>query len=123
MDDDSPFETLLGEELDTVSFVRDYVELRIGGAVIRSLTDPTGSVDGVSWTFPRPGAADRLRAYIGRTLEEADLRPDEHLLLTFDGGATIEISLRPDDRPGPEAAHLVPADEAGALDPAGMWVW
>ena len=120
---DNPFWLLIGQELDTVSFVRDYVELRIDYSVIRAMTDPTGSVDGVAWSFPRPGAADRLREYIGRTLLAAELETDDHILLTFEGDATIEISLRQEDRTGPEAAHFVPATESGSLDVAGMWVW
>lgn len=120
---ESPFQRLIGQELDMVSFVRDYVELRIDYSIIRALTDPTGSVDGMAWSFPRPGAADRLREYIGRTLLAAELEPDDHILLTFEGDATIEISLRREDRTGAEAAHLVPAGEEGELDVAGMWVW
>jgi hypothetical protein len=120
---DNPFQPLIGRELDTVSFVRDYVELRIDYSVIRSITDPTGSVDGVAWSFPQPGTADRLREYIGRTLLAAELEPDDHILLTFEGDATIEISLRQADRTGPEAAHFVPATDSGSLDVAGMWVW
>ena len=120
---ESPFPALIGEDLDTVSFVRDYVELRINYAIVRALTDPTGVIDGVPWAFPEEGSADLMRRYINRVLVAAELVPDDHILLTFDGDATFLISLRWEDRVGPEAAHFVPPDERGQPGVAAMWVW
>jgi hypothetical protein len=47
--EESPFQALVGEQIDTVSFVRDYVELWIDCAIPRALADPTGMVDGTLW--------------------------------------------------------------------------
>ena len=58
---DSPFGALVGHELDMVSFVRDYVELRIDYSIVRLLTDPSGSIDGDPWSLTDTTGADSLR--------------------------------------------------------------
>ena len=106
-----------------VSFVRDYVELRIDYSVLRAITDPTGSIDGIEWRLSDDCAADLLRRYIGLTVSVAEVVEHDHLTLVFDSGDRISVSLRPNDRCGPEAAHFVPATPDGGLDTAAMWVW
>ena len=106
-----------------VSFVRDYVELRIDYSIVRALTNPAGIVDGISWSFPEDGSADLLLKYINRALVAAEVVPEDHILLTFEGRASITISLRSEDRVGPEAAHFVPAKANGEPDSSSMWIW
>jgi hypothetical protein len=120
---DHPLGGLIGQELDTVSFVRDYVELRIDYSIVRALTDPRGTIDGIPWQFNDERAADMMRRYIGRTVAAVEVRQDQRILLTFDRDAWLEISLRPQDRSGPEAAHFIPARVDGTPDMAAMWVW
>ena len=119
---DSPFEALVGCELDCVSFVRDYVELRIDYSIIRLLIDPRGSVDGEEWNLADGRGADGLRKYIGRTVVAADFVDGERLVLHFDG-AIIHASLRDADRVGPEALHFMPADARGQVHAEKMWIW
>ena len=120
---DSPFAALVGGELDTVSFVRDYVELRIDYSIVRFLTDPSGVIDGRSWQLTDIDGADSLRRYVGRTVVETEF--DEHNLLRlfFDDDAEISASLRDDDRHGPEALHLMPADPTGRVHSSNMFIW
>ena len=91
---------LVGQEIDTVSFVRDYVELRIDYSILRAITSPTGTVDGIAWHLDSPGAADTMRRYIGKWVVAVELVEDERLSLVLDGGGTFDISLRPEDRVG-----------------------
>lgn len=105
-----------------MSFVRDYLELRIDYSILRALSNTTGTVDDIRWSFPADPAPSLLRRYIGRTVVAADLTPDR-IVLRFTGEASIEVSLRPDDRAGAEAAHFVPALADGSLDPSQMWIW
>lgn len=118
-----PLGGLVGQELDTVSFVRDYVELRIDYSIVRALTEPSGTIDGIAWRLNDEGAADVMRRYVGRTVADVEMTQDQRILLTFDRDAWLEIPLRPQDRSGPEAAHFIPARVDGTLDTAAMWVW
>ena len=56
---------LVGGDLDTVSFVRDYVEFRVDYNVLRALTPPQIRLpDGQSHRFPDAGSRDALCALI-----------------------------------------------------------
>lgn len=116
-------EQVVGKEIDTVSFVRDYVELRIDYSILRALTNPTGSVDGIAWRLGDSGAADTMLRYIGRWVEAVEIVESEHIMLRLGGDDSYLISLRPEDRIGPEAANFVPARRDGSLDSSAMWVW
>ena len=120
---DPPLDALVGQELDTVSFVSDYVELRIGYSIVRLLTDPSGSIGGEAWQLTQHAGADILRQYIGRTVEAVEFDESEHLRLIFNAGATIQAPLRDEDRSGPEALHFMPADAKGEVRTANMWIW
>jgi hypothetical protein len=89
-----PLGSLVGTELDTVSFVRDYVELRIDYSIVRALTYPSGTIDGRAWRLGDEGVADVMRRYIGRKVADVEVVEDQRILLTFDGDALLEISLR-----------------------------
>lgn len=120
---DSPFDILVGRELDAVSFVRDYVELHIDYSVVRLLTEPEGFLDGESWRLTDFGGADTLRRYIGRTIVATEFDEHERVRLEFEDGSNIQASLRDDDRVGPEALHLMPADASGQVHAQRMWIW
>jgi hypothetical protein len=119
----SPFNALVGHEVDTVSFVRDYVELRVDYSIVRFLTDPSGSIGGDAWQLTDSGGADTLRRYIGCTVVATEFNEDEHLRLLFNNDAFIHASLREEDRSGPEALHFMPADADGRVHSGDMWVW
>jgi hypothetical protein len=120
-------EQLVGREVDTVSFVRNYVELRIDYSILRALTSPTGSIDGIAWRFGDAGSADTTLRYIGRWVVAVEVIEGEHLLLRLDDDANFVISLRAEDRAedrdGPEAAHFVLARPDGSLDTSAMSIW
>ena len=116
-------EQIVGKEIDTVSFVRDYVEIRIDYSILRALTNPTGSVDKITWRFGDPGSADTMLRYIGRWVFAVEVIEGQHLMLRLDGDYTFVISLRQEDRRCAEAAHFVPARPDGSLDSAAMFVW
>lgn len=120
---EDPLGILVGQDVDAVSFVRDYVEVRIDYSIVRALTAPSGTIDGIAWRLGDDGAADVMRRYIGRTVAQVEVSEDQRIMLTFDRDTWLEISLRPERRLGPEAAHFIPARADGTLDPAAMWVW
>lgn len=51
---------LVGEEISAVCFVRDYVEVRFDGPILRALSHPVVvAADSVA-RFPEPGSRDAL---------------------------------------------------------------
>ncbi|MEN9646334.1 MAG: hypothetical protein RL238_3003 [Actinomycetota bacterium] len=113
----------MGHDLDMVSFVRDYVELRINYSIVRLLTEPNGSIEGHHWTLTPDSGGDILRRYIGRKVLATEFDATTHLRLTFEGEATIEAPLGDEHRTGPEALHFMPADERGRVHSASMHIW
>ncbi|WP_051866349.1 hypothetical protein [Streptosporangium roseum] len=113
---------LVGEELNIVAFVMDYVEFHFNGPKLTALTDPRVQMSSQVWTFPQPGSRDALCNLIGRTVQAVSIKTDEHILLNF-GEAILTIPLNENSRHGPEAAHFFPADEDEGFRLEGMMVW
>lgn len=96
---------LEGRELDAVTFVRDYVQFHFEGPLLNAYVWPTVLVGTVRHAAGTLGYRDELCARIGRTVSSAR-EANEHMSLSFNDGSSIEISLRIEDRSGPEAALL-----------------
>jgi hypothetical protein len=103
-------ESLVGEELNAVSFVMDYVEFHFNGPVLRALTNPTVRIDSHETRFPGPGSRDALCALIGRDVVALEHVSGERIELTFSGSARLRIPLDQASYIGPEAAHFVTAE-------------
>lgn len=113
-------EDLVGCELGTVAFVRNYVEFIFDGPVLRSLTPPVVIVGSLRHEFPQAGSRDVLCELIGRLVDGAAELPDR-LSVSFAGGAAIEIPRSGKDTVF-EVAELVPTI-GGKRDVASMIVW
>jgi hypothetical protein len=98
--------SVVGEELNTVSFVMDYVEFGFNGPVLRALTSPIVDIGGERPRFPAPGSRDALCDLIGRTVRAVDEREEISLTLELTGGARLTIPLDYASRVGPEAMHF-----------------
>jgi hypothetical protein len=113
-------EDLIGCELGTVAFVRDYVEFIFDGPVLRSLAPPVVTVGGRRHEFPQVGSRDVLCELIGRIVEDATELSDR-LSVSFTGDALVEIPRYSKDA-GPEVAHFVPLRD-GKYDVPSMMIW
>lgn len=111
---------LIGAEISSVCFVRDYVELHFDGPILRSLASPVIVADAGRFEFPTAGSRDALCALIGLTVEGADDEP-ESLSLRLSDGSRFVIPKWSDDA-GAEVAHFVPHTD-GKLDLARMRIW
>lgn len=100
-------EALVGEELSTVAFVRDYVEFGFDGPVLRALAEPVLHVATARIVFPGPGSRDSLCALIGHAVRAATVQEDVAITLSFEDGSTLEIPLS-GPVPGGEYAHFIP---------------
>jgi hypothetical protein len=98
--------SLVGEELNAVCFVMDYVEFRFNGPILRAMNSPWLETPGGNLVFPTNGSRDAFCALIGETVVDIKIVPDELLRVSF-GERSIRIPLRIDKSTGPEAAHFV----------------
>jgi hypothetical protein len=125
MDGDEALSILAGGHLDTVSFVMDYVELRVGYNVFRALRPPLVRLhDGVTRKFPEPGSRDALCQLIDSTVVAAkeSVQDGRRVIeITNDAGDVVLVDI--DGYSDSEFAHLVPADAQGGLRVADMYVW
>jgi hypothetical protein len=106
----NPFAILVGEELNTVAFVMDYVEFHFNGPRVRALTNPIVHTSRGDVQFPMPGSRDALCSLIGLAVSEAALKEGNSLTFSFSSGVELIIPLDPDSYIGPEALHWHPAD-------------
>jgi len=104
---------LKGEQLSSVEFVHDYVQLRFDGPYLSVYVGPTIESKSRRLDWNTPGYRDELCGCIGRKLVSVSVR-DEDVTLRFEHGVAIVISLRKEDRVGPEALQFV--------DGTGIWV-
>ncbi len=87
---------LVGEPLNAVSFVMDYVELHFNGSYLRCLTPPTVMRGGAAVTFPHAGSRDALCGLIGHGVSDIRAVDGGELLVVFSCGAVVTASLSHD---------------------------
>jgi hypothetical protein len=114
---------LVGEELNAVSFVLDYVEFHFNGPVLRALSNPIVQSESMRGQFPEPGSRDALCALIGAKIAHVNVRQDDRIELRTTRGETLAIPIDQQSRRGAEAAQFVPADKFGRLRIADMLIW
>jgi len=84
-----------GEDLKSVEFVEDYLQLRFG----------------------EPEYRNALCAQIGETVEKAILEEGDALTVEFANGIVFALSLRAEDVDSPESgSYSVTGDEADAQE-------
>lgn len=114
---------LVGEQLNTVAFVMDYVEFKFNGPVLRALTSPSVLSGEMRFRFPEPGSRDALCSLIGSEVLAVTITEGERIEVAVDTGQTLTIPLDDESRVGIEAAHYVPAASDGTLLIADMVIW
>jgi len=106
MEDNTPVPVmqLVGTELASVMFVRDYVQLGFDGPVLNALTPIAVTTNGgIPVTSGEADFRHRLCELIGGSVTEVRLRSGEALSIRFADGSLVSLSLRAEDYPGPEA--------------------
>jgi hypothetical protein len=101
---------LVGRELASVEFVRDYVQLRFDGPVLSAYTMPKLDVHERKYSTGEDGYCDALVGMIGTVVTEVDVQ-SEMIQIGFASGTQVTISLRDEDRLSTEAALFSDADE------------
>jgi len=101
-------ESLVGQELAAVCFVRDYVVLEFDGPSLQAINDPWIQLGERELRFPGPGSRDALCALIGLSVAAVEQIEAQHIRLTFPGDASVTIPLGRQHAIGVEAAIFVP---------------
>ena len=97
-------------------FVRDYIQLQFEDAGLSALILPVIKFGQKTLAFGQPGYRDALCERIGQAVRSASVKENEGILIDFEDGSTLSISLQPDDYSGPEAAIF-------NNGPEETWVW
>lgn len=114
-DDEKVFDILIGTELSSVEFVRDYLQLRFDGPCLNVITDPVLIISNKEFTRTDFGFCDRLCQFIGKQVTEATIDKDQ-TLLKFSDESKIVISLKEEDRKAAEAVIFY-------RNKNQLWVW
>jgi hypothetical protein len=101
---DASLAYLEGEELTAITFLRAYLQLHFSGAYLNAYVWPTIKMNTDTIDHHNAQYRNKLCECIGKTVSVAAAQPDEKLVILFDDGGSIEISLRRKDRTGEEAA-------------------
>ena len=107
--DDGPHAALRqleGEQLSSVEFVRDYLQLRFDGPTLTVTSALEVRAEGHRARMGEPGFRDLLCQRIAETVRFVRVAQGGELLLRFDSGSEISISLRMEDALGGEAVHF-----------------
>ncbi len=95
-----------GEELKSVAFVEDFLELRFGTPVLTLYDWPYVLLTDFSVGFGEPEYRNALCAQIGETVATASLEEDDALTIEFGNGVALGLSLREEDVDGPESGSF-----------------
>jgi hypothetical protein len=99
------FAELHGEQLNSVTFVHDYLQLFFDGPginVTNPLTVQSGEQTITSWA---PGFRDLLCAQITKRVKKAECVEGDSLCIIFEDDSRISVSLKPEDYSSPEAIY------------------
>src|SRR5438046_1297936 len=84
---------LIGDAVNAICFVIDYVELRFNGPILRALTAVELIDRGSRAVFPEPGSRDALCGLIQAVLVDIVIEDELAMTLRFDSGAIVRIPL------------------------------
>jgi hypothetical protein len=104
---DSPLRTIVGEYLSSVTFVMDYLQMDFSGNRFNMYGWPVVTIRQKSLTHMEDGYKNAICSLIGETLTAIEEYFDSGLILQFENGTSVCLSLRVDkDFPSPEVAEF-----------------
>lgn len=107
---------LVGREVSSIEFVRDYVQLRFDGPCLSAYTLPVVQTPDRVLSPSSEGYAEALIGFIGKRMETAESREGERIQCRFSDGVSFAISLRSEDYRAAEAAMLTTEEKE-------IWTW
>lgn len=110
-------ERIRGEQLSSVEFVRDYVQLHFDGPTLTLFVWPVVVVKDQQYRLGMSVCyKDELCGRIAHKVVEVVTNDPESLTIRFDDSSSLVVSLRREDRTGPETGYFADdRDRSGAL--------
>lgn len=102
----SSLERLVGKEVSSVCFVRDYLQIVFEELILTCYTLPALCISGELLNPNVTGYRDKLCELIGKSVQSVVERQREELAIYFERDDNIRISLRFEDAASVEAAML-----------------
>ena len=99
-------QSIVGEQLSSITFVQDYWQFDFDGIGVTALTRVIVRTDGLTLKDGDDQFRNLLCGQIAKIVSRAELVQPEALTITFADGSSISVSLRWEDYKGPEAALL-----------------
>jgi hypothetical protein len=106
--------TLIGQQLNAVEFVLDFLQLRFDGPLLTFYAWPHVLLSDFSVAYGEPEYRNALCAQIGQTVAEAALEEGDRLTIELESGTVIGLSLREEDIDGPESGSY--SETGSAMD-------
>jgi hypothetical protein len=94
-------EALVGEELRSVCFVEDFLEMRFGAALVTLYAWPHVLLTEFSVAYGEPEYRNALCAQIGEEVVKAELDEGSALTIELASGVVLGLSLREEDIDAP----------------------
>ncbi len=94
---------IVGEELNAVEFVQDYVQLRFETPLVTFYAWPHILLSDFSLAYGEPEYRNALCSLTGEKVEEAVLDEGDSLTVKFENDIVIALSLREEDLDVPQA--------------------
>lgn len=114
--DANPLGIMSGMKVEAVTFIHDYIQLGLGSAGISVYVWPIIDISSAQLVPNSIGYKDALCARIGKKVIRAEVK-NQYLTISFEDSVVLLISLRPEDRQGPEAFEfLSPTDGAWVVE-------
>ena len=107
---------IVNEFLSSVEFVMDYVQLHFFSSTLAALTSPEVREGHSVHRVGDSGYRDALCRRISVVVREVQVREEQELVIAFNDDSSFHISLRAENRVGPESATFSSAS-------GGFWVW
>jgi hypothetical protein len=111
-----PLKMLIGYELSSLEFVRDYLQLRFDGPMITAYSLPKIKSEEETYEPGVLGYCDTLCSCISSTVRSASIVEGKEISLEFDSGIKLTISLKSEDYQGAEVAIFRKNSDE-------WWVW
>ncbi len=108
---------LVKRDLAGITFVRGYIQFLFDGPVFNTYTLPSVKIPTGTFNPTTPGYRDALCELIGKVVTATHEEPKVRISVQFVDGASIEVSLRDEDRVCAEAAML----QTGSAKDWNVW--
>ena len=92
---------VMGEELKSVEFVEDFLQLRFDAPLLTLFAWPHVLLPEFSVAYGEPEYRNALCAQIGEKVVQASLEETDALTLEFENGTVFGLSLREEDIDSP----------------------